>query len=101
MAVPQHLEDAVNRLKDASRRIDQARPKASTIEHLREGLVALTDFPVALSDIQRYNNEAGRLEASAGAGRRVLRRGCRGRGGAVKALLGGERLVPLGQPGRP
>jgi hypothetical protein len=58
MAVPQHLEDAVNRLKDASWRIDQARPKASTIEHLREWLVALTDFSVALSDIQRYNNES-------------------------------------------
>ena len=58
MAVPQHLEDAVNRLKDASWRIDQARPKASTIEHLRKWLIALTDFSVALSDIQRYNNES-------------------------------------------
>ena len=58
MAVPQHLEDAVNRLKEASWRIDQARPKASTIEQIREWLVALTDFSIVLSDIQGYNNES-------------------------------------------
>lgn len=58
MAVPKHLEDAVAKLKEASFRIDEARQKPLTLETQHEWLVALTDFSVALSEIQEYNNES-------------------------------------------
>lgn len=58
MAVPKHLDDAVTRLKAASYRIDQAREKPLTAESQKEWLEALTDFSVALSEIQEYNNES-------------------------------------------
>ncbi len=58
MSVAKHLEDAVTRLKTASYRIDQAREKPVTPESHKEWLEALTDFTLALSEIQQYNNES-------------------------------------------
>ncbi len=58
MPVPAHLEDAAARLSEASWRIDRAKGKAFTSETQREWLTALTDFSLALSDIQRFNNES-------------------------------------------
>jgi hypothetical protein len=58
MAVPAHLEAAAARLSEASWRIDRAKDKPFTSESQREWLAALTDFSLALSDIQRFNNES-------------------------------------------
>jgi len=58
MAVPAHLEAAAARLSEASWRIDRAKDKPFTSESQREWLTALTDFSLALSDIQRFNNES-------------------------------------------
>ena len=58
MAVPAHLEDAAARLSKASWRIDRAKGQTFTGESQREWLAALTDFSLALSDIQRFNNES-------------------------------------------
>ena len=58
MAVPAHLEDAVARLSEAAWRIDRAKTQTFTAESQREWLAALTDFSLALSDIQRFNNES-------------------------------------------
>ncbi|WP_447976671.1 hypothetical protein [Candidatus Nitrospira bockiana] len=58
MAVPKHLEEAVENLKLAAARIEIARGKPATMESLKEWLAALTDYSTALSDIQEYNNES-------------------------------------------
>lgn len=58
MSLPKHLEEAVARLKEASLRIEQARDKPATLDNQKEWLAALTDFSMALSDIQEYNNES-------------------------------------------
>jgi hypothetical protein len=58
MPIPEHLEEAVARLSEASWRIDQAKAKPFNAETEQEWLSALTDFSVALSDIQRFNNES-------------------------------------------
>lgn len=68
MAVPKHLEDAVARLKDASTRIDRARAKPRALDAMHEWLVALTDYAMALADVQTFNNESihEKLHALAG-----------------------------------
>ncbi len=58
MAVPKHLEDAATRLKEAAFRIDEARRGPVTCENQKLWLDALTDYCVALTDIQSYNNES-------------------------------------------
>ncbi len=58
MTVPKLLEEAVGRLKEASFLIEQAREKPSTLESQREWLGALTDYSLALSEVQEYNNES-------------------------------------------
>jgi hypothetical protein len=58
MPIPAHLEEAAARLNEASWRIDQARTKPLTEDTQREWLAALTEFSLALSDIQRFNNES-------------------------------------------
>ncbi|MFI5398032.1 MAG: hypothetical protein ACHQ9S_21045 [Candidatus Binatia bacterium] len=58
MAIPKHLDEAVTRLKEASARIDETRAKPLTLESLREWLVALTDYALATSDVQTFNNES-------------------------------------------
>lgn len=58
MSLPEHLTEAVGRLKEASVRIEQARGKPVTLENQQEWLAALTDFSTALSDIHEFNNES-------------------------------------------
>lgn len=58
MALPKHLDEAVAKLKAASFKIEQARAKPATLDNQQAWLVALTDFSMALSDIQEYNNES-------------------------------------------
>lgn len=58
MSLAKHLEAAAEKLKDAESRMGAARNKASSPEDLRLWLVALSDFCLALSDIQRFNNES-------------------------------------------
>jgi hypothetical protein len=58
MAVPKHLDEATAQLKDAALRIEVARTREPTLESAHEWLGALTDFAMALSDIQSFNNES-------------------------------------------
>jgi hypothetical protein len=58
MTLPQHLDDAAARLKEATWRIDQAREQPATVESLRAWLDALTDFSFALSELHQLNNES-------------------------------------------
>lgn len=58
MSLSKHLEAAVEKLKNAESRIGAARNKASSPEDLRLWVVALSDFCLALSDIQTFNNES-------------------------------------------
>lgn len=58
MSLPQHLEEAVARLRDAALRIEQARGLPSTLESQREWLLGLTDYSRAMCDIQEFNNES-------------------------------------------
>ncbi len=73
MAVPKHLNEAVARLKEASTRIDAARTERLTLESVGEWLAALTDFCLALSDVQSFNNESVHEKLHALAGRAGLR----------------------------
>lgn len=73
MAVPKHLNEAAARLKEASARIDEARSQPATPEGTRQWLVALTDFAMALSDIQAFNNESVHEKLHALAGRAGLK----------------------------
>ncbi len=77
MPIPAHLEEAAARLSEASWRIDQAKAKPLNPETQREWLSALTDFSVALSDIQRFNNESihEKLQALGGRLERLSRAG--------------------------
>ena len=58
MARPTLLEDAANRLDEASYRIAEVRTQPPTIPVLHEWLSALTDYCLALSDTQRLTNES-------------------------------------------
>jgi hypothetical protein len=58
MAVPKHLEEAAARLKRAAAKIDDARSKPLTLESLRQWIEAVTDYSMALADIQSFNNES-------------------------------------------
>ncbi len=58
MTVPKHLEDAVAKLKEAEFRIDEARRGPVTCDNQKVWLEALTDYCLALSEVQAYNNES-------------------------------------------
>ena len=58
MTVPRHLEDAVAKLKEAEFRIDEARRGPVTCDNQKVWLEALTDYCLALSEVQAYNNES-------------------------------------------
>lgn len=58
MPVPRHLDEAVTRLNEARTRIDSARERPLSLESMQEWLGALTDFALAQSEIQMYNNES-------------------------------------------
>ena len=58
MALPEHLKEAANRLKEASYRIDEARAKPLELTSVREWLEGLTAYVMALSDIHQATNES-------------------------------------------
>jgi hypothetical protein len=58
MTVPKHLEEAVSRLTEASPRIERIRARPSSSSKVAEWLEALSDFALAQSDIQTFNNES-------------------------------------------
>lgn len=73
MSLGKQLEQAAVRLKDAARRIEQARAKPASAESQQEWLAALTDYTTALSDIQEFNNESLHEKLHALSGRAGLR----------------------------
>ena len=73
MSLGKQLEQAAARMKDASRRIEQARAKSASMESQQEWLAALTDYTTALSDIQEFTNESVHEKLHALAGRAGLR----------------------------
>lgn len=58
MTVPKHLESAAAKLKEAEHRIEEARRGSATPDSQRLWLEALTDYCMALAEIQAYNNES-------------------------------------------
>jgi len=58
MSVPKHLAEAAAKLKEASFRIDEARHGPVTCEYQKVWLEALTDYCLALSEVQSYNSES-------------------------------------------
>ncbi len=74
MSVPKHLEAAAAKLKDAAMRIAEAREGPVTCENQQRWLEALTDYCMALGDIQSYNNESIHEKVHELAGRVGLRK---------------------------
>ena len=93
MAVPKHLDEAVARLKDASARIDQARAKPFALDAVRAWLVALTEYALALADVQTFNNESIHEKLHELAGHAGLRQfpPARSQGGRRQSPLKGGR----------
>lgn len=58
MTLAKHLDATVSRMKEASARIEQARAEPASLESLSYWLSALTDYCLALSDLQSFNNES-------------------------------------------
>jgi hypothetical protein len=74
MTVPKHLESAAAKLKEAERRIEGARGGPVTCENQQVWLEALTDYCMALAEIQAYNNESVHEKLHDLAGRVGLRK---------------------------
>jgi len=73
MTLPKHLNEAVARLEEAARRIDQAREKKVTTETLYEWLGAVTDYAFALNEVHKFNNESIHEKLNILAGRTGLK----------------------------
>lgn len=58
MSLGKHLDEAVSQMRVASARIDEARARPVTLESLREWLVALTDYSLALNEVHLLNNQS-------------------------------------------
>jgi hypothetical protein len=74
MTVPKHLNEAAEKLKAASFRIDEARRGPLTSENQKLWLEALTDYCAALSDVQAYCNESVHEKLHELAGRMGVRK---------------------------
>ena len=74
MTVPNHLEEAAARMKEAAFRIEEARQRPATCENQKVWLEALTDYCVALSEVQAYCNESVHEKLHELAGRTGLRK---------------------------
>ena len=74
MSVPTHLAEAAAKLKEAVFRIDEARQGPVTCENQKVWLEALTDYCLALSEVQSYNNESVHEKLHELAGRTGLRK---------------------------
>jgi transposase len=58
MALLKHMEEAAAKLSAASARIDAARHRPPTSDHLVDWLEGLTDYTRALAELQDLNTEA-------------------------------------------
>jgi hypothetical protein len=74
MAVSKHLDQAAAKLKEAAFRIDEARQGPVTCENQKVWLEALTDYCLALTEVQSYNNESIHEKLHELAGRVGLRK---------------------------
>jgi len=74
MTVPKHLDNAAARMKEASFRIEAARQGPLTCENQNVWLEALTDYCMALSEVQAYCNESVHEKLHELAGRTGLRK---------------------------
>ncbi len=74
MTIPKHLNEAAAKLKEASFRIDEARQSPVTCENQKLWLEALTDYCVALSEVQAYCNESIHEKLHELAGRMGMRK---------------------------
>jgi hypothetical protein len=74
MTVPKHLDEAAAKMKEATFRIDQARQGPLTCENQKVWLEALTDYCLALSEVQAHCNESVHEKLHELAGRIGLRK---------------------------
>ncbi len=74
MTVPKHLDEAAAKMKEATFRIDQARQGPLTCENQKVWLEALTEYCLALSEVQAYCNESVHEKLHELAGRIGLRK---------------------------
>jgi hypothetical protein len=74
MSVPKHLAEAAAKLKEAAFRIDEARQGPVTCKNQKVWLEALSDYCLALSEVQSYNNESVHEKLHELAGRTGLRK---------------------------
>ena len=74
MTVPKHLDNAAAKMKEASFRIEAARQGPVTCENQNVWLEALTDYCMALSEVQAYCNESVHEKLHELAGRTGLRK---------------------------
>jgi hypothetical protein len=74
MTVPKHLEEVAAKMKEATFRIDEARQSPVTCENQKVWLEALTDYCLALSEVQAYCNESVHEKLHELAGRVGLRK---------------------------
>ncbi|MFO0706400.1 MAG: hypothetical protein U0412_06065 [Nitrospira sp.] len=74
MTVPRHLDEAAGKMKEALFRIEAARQSAATCENQKVWLEALTDYCVALSEVQTYCNESVHEKLHELAGRMGMRK---------------------------
>lgn len=73
MSVPKHLAEAAAKLKEASFRIGEAQQGPVTCENQKVWLEALTDYCLALSEVQSYHKESVHEKLHELAGRAGIR----------------------------
>lgn len=74
MTVPKHLDDAAAKMKEATFRLEEARQGPATCENQKVWLEALTEYCLALSEVQAYCNESVHEKLHELAGRAGLRK---------------------------
>jgi hypothetical protein len=74
MTVPKHLDEAAAKMKEATLRIEEARRGPLTSENQKVWLEALTEYCLALSEVQAYCNESVHEKLHELAGRIGLRK---------------------------
>lgn len=74
MTVPRHLDDAAAKMKEATFRLEEARQGPATCENQKVWLEALTEYCLALSEVQAYCNESVHEKLHELAGRAGLRK---------------------------
>jgi hypothetical protein len=57
MSLPEHVQEALDRLEAADRKIKQARAEADRARRIDGWLAGLTDYMLALSDLHELDRE--------------------------------------------